>query len=209
MQRLTAIVALLLVAGCGGTQFTAPPTALHSDFGSSSIVGGPAQPTPDDLTSVDCPGGGGPTGGALSGLGATLGAFTAAHGPQDPQYPAQFGPTISGGVNDLLPTFTARCSSGGTIVSVAQNLAVEAPAVAVKADLAGYGIMPPDATLVSDSTPTPCEILMYHSAAIAAVDDASDPAGTFLVELIPGSDAPGDLSRVGSLIYDLDTTGGC
>lgn len=69
--------------------------------------------------------------------------------------------------------------------------------------------MPADATLVSDTTPTPCEILIYHSASVAAVADASDPAGTFVVELETSIQAPGDLNKVDSLIYDLDTTGGC
>ena len=87
------ILALALTA-CGSTVETTFTTVGQP----SPILAASTGPT--GLTSVNCPFGGGPTGGSLSGLGATLGAFTSAHGPQDSKYPSQFGGTISGGDND-------------------------------------------------------------------------------------------------------------
>jgi hypothetical protein len=200
MRRIAVALLILLLAGCsdGASESLGPPTA--------PVV----SPTPNILASVVCPPGStGPSSGALTGLGATIGAFAAAHAPQDPQDPSKFGGTVTGGPNDGAPTFTAHCSTGGTIVSVLQNLSAEAPAMDLKTALKGYGIVPPDATLITDTTPSPCETFIYHSDALAAVPDASDPAGTFLVQLNPGADAPGDLDRVATLIYLLDMTAGC
>ena len=42
MHRPAVVVVLIVLIGCGGTQPTAPPIVLHSDFGFSSVVGGPA-----------------------------------------------------------------------------------------------------------------------------------------------------------------------
>ena len=49
---------------------------------------------------------------------------------------------------------------------------------------------------------------MYKSARLAAEPNIQDPDGKFLVELQASIQAP-DLKHVDSLIYDLDTTGGC
>ncbi len=205
VKRLVLALLVLVVTACGdgAVELTTQPPATSSGATNALLQ------TPNDLASVNCPLAGPPSGGSLIGLAATLDVFAASHGPQDPKHLADFGGTISGGPNAGVSVFTARCSPGGTIVSVDQTLSAAMTAKTVKAALKGYGILPADATLVSDTVPTPCEILIYHSAAIAAIADASDPAGTFLVELTPSNEAPGDLNKVDGLIYDLDTTGGC
>jgi hypothetical protein len=206
--RLGGVVALFVaVSGCAGA--SEAPTgspAAGTTAASPAAEASPAAGTPSDLASVNCPYSGDPSGGNLTGIGATLGAFREAHGPQSQGYPAQFGTTINGGPNVGASEFSARCSTSGTIVSVNQALAKAAPAAAVKKAIKGYGILPPDSKLVTDTTPQPCEILIYRSPALAATPAAQDPAGTFVVEL---ASTAGDLKQTDSIIYDLDTTGGC
>jgi hypothetical protein len=163
--------------------------------------------TPNSATNVNCPGSGGPSSGTLTGLGATIGQLRRAH-PQDPKYTSQFGATISGGPNNGLPEFTAFCTSGGVVVSVAQNLDRAMTDARVKASLISLGIAPADSKFQSAKTPGPCRIFYYVSASIASDPGANDTAGTFGVWLQP----PGstwDPSNVQTLIYDLDEEGGC
>lgn len=80
-------VVVLVLAACG----EAPPTSS----GNAQPANTPGA-TPNDAASVNCPGSGGPSGGTLTGLGATLGQFRLAH-PQDPSYTSDFGGKISGG----------------------------------------------------------------------------------------------------------------
>ncbi len=173
--------------------------------------GGGSTPTPPigDLTPGPCPIATGTDGADLTGLGATLAAFTAAHGPQDQQGPSRFSTTISGGINDGLPAFTARCSGAGFIVSVEQHLPTLADARTVIASLVRREIVPADATLVSDTAPMPCEVLIYRSALLASYRTEGDPQGTFAVKLIPATVPPSDLQHVGSVRYELTTTPGC
>jgi hypothetical protein len=182
---LVAVTLLMVTAGCGTATETTPP-----------------------LAPSDCPASGGPDGGSLTGLGATVGAFRTVHGPQDPKYPTQFGKTISGGPNDGLPEFTAHCSTAGIIAGIAQAFEKGATGAAVKQALGTYGIMPADAQLVSDTTPTSCrsgpsELLVYKSPSLAGTPDAQDPPGTFVVDLSTAS------KLVYDILYDLDTTGAC
>jgi len=203
MRRIfCACFVALVTVGCGTSGGSAAPATPTGSIASTAAA------TPNDLNSVNCPGTGGADGGTLTGLGATLGEFRKAHGPQDSAASAEFGATIRGAGNDGLHEFSARCSTLGIVVSVNQYLAKVASASAVKKALNGYGILPADAKLVSDTTPMPCEILMFKSASLAASANIQDPDGTFLVELQGSVEIP-DLKHVDSLIYDLDTTGGC
>lgn len=195
------IVVVLAVStgGCGG-----PPSASDN-----AIPANTPGATPDDAASVNCPANGGPSSGTLTGLGATIGQFRQAH-PQDPQYSSQFGATITGGANAGLPELTARCSTGGVIVSVHQNLSGVMSDAQVKASLVSLGIAPADAALQSVKTLSTCEIFFYQSASIGSDPGANDTAGTFLVELEPPATVSSwDPSNVASLIYDLDESGGC
>src|SRR5439155_10289106 len=165
--------------------------------------------TPNDATSVNCPGRGGPASGSLTGLGATIGQFRQAH-PQDHKYTSDFGATIAGGPNNGLHELSARCSAGGVIVSVDQNLDGSMSEAQVKTSLTSLGIAPTDAQFQSEKTPGARAILFYKSASIANDPGANDTAGTFLVELMNPATVPGwDPSNVASLIYDLDESGGC
>ncbi|MDQ6877351.1 MAG: hypothetical protein M3082_06570 [Candidatus Dormibacteraeota bacterium] len=203
MRRLLfACFVALATIGCGTSGSGAAPVETPSGSVTSALA------TPNALNSVDCPGTGGPDGGALSGLGATLCRFRSAHGPQDSAASAEFGVTITGGSNDGLHEFSAQCSTLGIVVSVNQYLAKAASAAVVKKALKGYGILPADAKLLSDETPLPCEFLIYKSASLAVEANIQHPDGTFLVELQASIQTP-DLKHVDSLIYDLDTTGGC
>jgi len=185
--------------GCGETSSTAGSTEPANTPGAS----------PDDAASVNCPSSGGPSSGSLTGLGATIGQFRQAH-PQDPKYTSQLGATISGGVNNGLPELTARCSTGGVIVSVDQNFAAAMSAAKVKASMISLGIAPADSVFQSATTLATCEIYYYVSASIGADPGANDTAGTFLVELEPPADGSiWNPANVASLIYDLDESGGC
>ncbi len=202
IKRVLLCVSLLIslvACGQGGTSTT-------------SDNGGPANTpgaTPNDLASFNCPGGGGPSSGNLTGLGATIGQFREAH-PQDPKYTSDFGATIAGGPNNGLHELSARCSAGGVIVSVDQHLSEPISDTDVKASIISLGIAPSDAQFQSARPPGTCEILDYSSASIAADPGANDTAGTFLVELTsPVSVGHWDPSNVGDLIYDLDESGGC
>jgi hypothetical protein len=203
MQRLPALlVAALVVAAlagqsCGDT--------------SGTVVGGePANTpgaTPNDTKNVNCPASGGPSSGTLSGLGAMIGQFRQAH-PQDPKYTSQFGATISGGPNNGLPELTASCTTVGVVVFVTQELAEPMSDAKVKASVLSLGIAPADSQFQSIQTLKPCELFFYKSASLAAAPGTNDTVGTFVVDLIPpGTDW--DPANVQTLIYDLDTSGGC
>jgi hypothetical protein len=194
-----ALVFLTATVGCGATTSTDSGTEPANTPGAS----------PDDAATVNCPGSAGPSSGSLTGLGATIGQFRQAH-PQDPKYTSDFGATISGGVNDGLHELSARCSTGGVIVSVDQNFGVAMSAAQVKASLISLAIAPADSVFKSAQTFATCEIFFYVSASIAGDPGANDTAGTFLVELQPpASVSTWNPSNVASLIYDLDESGGC
>jgi len=189
---------LVTIAGCGEAS---TPTST----GPANTPGA----TPNDAASVNCPGSGGPSGGSLTGLGATIGQFRHAQ-PQDSAYTSEFGATIAGGPNNGLHELSARCSAGGVIVSVDQNLSRPMSEAQVKTSITSLAIAPADAQFQSEKTPGACAILFYKSASIASDPGANDTAGTFLVELQnPASVAGWDPSHVVSLIYDLDESGGC
>jgi len=190
---------IVATVGCGETSST-PGSAEPANTPGAS---------PDDSASVNCPASGGPSSGSLSGLGATIGQFRQAH-PQDPKYTSQFGATITGGVNNGLPELTARCSTGGVIVSVNQNFDTVMSAAKVKASMMSLGIAPADSVFLSATTMATCEIYYYVSASIAGDPGANDTAGSFLVELEPPAAVTGwDPANVASVIYDLDESGGC
>ena len=108
--------------------------------------------------------------------------FRRAH-RQDPAYPSDFGATISGGPTTGLPQLTARCSGGGVIDSVDQNLDQSMSDAQVKASLTKLGIAPADSQFQSAKTSRACEIFYYKSASIAGDPGANDTAGTFLIVL--------------------------
>ena len=185
--------------GCGETPST----------GNSNEPANTPGASPNDAASVNCPGSGGPSSGTLTGLGATIGQFRQVH-PQDPKYTSQFGATITGGVNNGLPELTARCSTGGVIVSVDQNFDAAKTAAQVKASMMALGIAPADSVFQSAQTLATCEIYYYGSPSIASDPGANDNAGTFVVELEPPADgSTWNPANVASLIYDLDESGGC
>ena len=113
-------------------------------------------------------------------------------------------------MNDGLHELSARCSTGGVIVSVDQNFNAAMSAAKVKASMISLGIAPPDSVFQSAKTLATCEIYYYLSASIARDPGANDTAGTFLVELEPPAAVSAwDPGNVASLIYDLDEGGGC
>ena len=194
-------MATLLFAVAGCSEAAPSPTA-------GQPVNTPGA-TPNDAASVNCPASGGPSSGGLTGLGATIGQFRAAH-QQDSAHTSDFGGVLSGGPNDGLPAMTARCSNGGIIVSVDQNLAQSMSDTQVKTGLASLGIAPRDSQFQSAQTPGACEIFFYKSDLIARDPGANDMAGTFLVELGSPVNVGGwDATNVADLIYDLDESGGC
>lgn len=105
---------------------------------------------------------------------------------------------------------TARCSAGGVILSVNQNVDQSMTDAQEKASLTSLGIAPGDSEFQSAKSPGSCEILYYTSATIASDPGANDTAGTFLVELgSPTSVGHWDPTNVANVIYDLDESGGC
>jgi len=203
MRRLRALlVAALVVASLTGQSC--------GDTSGTAVGGEPANTpgaTPNDARNVNCAGSGGPSSGTLTGLGATIGQFRKAH-PQDPKYTSQFGATISGGPNNGLSELTASCTASGVVVFLTQNLAQPMSDTKVKASVLSLGIAPADSQFQSMQTLKPCELFFYKSASLVAAPGTNDPAGTFEVDLIPpGTDW--DPGNVQTLIYDLDTSGGC
>ncbi len=187
-----SLATLLIVLG----RCTAPGVPVEGETNYPAT--GPSA-TPSDLTMVDCSQVSGAVGGTLTGLAAMLGTFRAVHGPQSTTSPSEFGATMADGPNAGLPILTARCNTDGLVVSVDQNLAKEETTKTVKAsDLPESGLLPADATLVSDRPLPLCEVLTYRSATIAAQTMAHDPYGSFIVELVAGKDNP-DLAHIGSL----------
>src|SRR5437868_3492947 len=89
-------------------------TACGSNAGSGTSTETPAAAagtTPNAVSLVNCPPSGqGPTGGSLTGLGASLGAFEDAHQPRDPGHDAEFGQKWSEGINNGLNEFSVRCT---------------------------------------------------------------------------------------------------
>jgi hypothetical protein len=195
-----------------GTALLWPVAACGEGNTATSGGSGPANTpgaTPNDAASVNCAPSRGPTTGSLTGLGATIGQFRQAH-PQDPKYTSDFGVLIAGGPNNGLHELSARCSAGGVIVSVDQNLDRSISDAQVKASISSFGIAPADSKFQSAQTPGTCEIFFYTSVSIASDPGANDTAGTFLVELEnPASVGGWDPTNVASLIYDLDESGGC
>ena len=91
-----------------------------------------------------------------------------------------------------------------------QNLDNATTAAKVRNTIASLSIAPDDSKLTSSRPQATCELDFYTSAAIAADPGANDTAGTFVVELQPPATTSGwDPNNVTSLIYDLDTSGGC
>jgi len=194
------VAVLIALAACGEGGTSTPDNGVPANTPGA---------TPNDLTSVNCPGRGGPTTGRLTGLGATIGQFRHGH-PQDPNYTSDFGATIASGPKNGLHELSARCSGEGVIVSVDQHLDRPMTDSEIKASIISLGIAPSDAQFQSARPPGTCEILYYSSASIAVDPGANDTAGTFLVELTsPVSVGHWDPSNVGDLIYDLDESGGC
>jgi hypothetical protein len=185
-------------AGCGGGS---PPAAEAEPANTPGA-------TPDSSQNVNCPGSGGPSSGSLTGLGATIGQFRQAHA-QDPAHTSDFGGTISGGPNDGLSHFTAFCYASGLVVSVTQNLDSEITAPHARSSIASLGIAPNDSMLTSSKPQATCELDYYTSASIGNDPGANDTAGTFVVELQSPATTAWDPNNVTSLIYDLDTSGGC
>jgi len=203
MRRPPAVlIAVLVVASLTGQSC--------GDTGSTAVGDEPANTPgtiPKDVALVNCPGSGGPSSGALTGLGATIGQFRQAH-PQDPKYTSQFGATISGGPNDGLPELTASCTTAGVVVFVTQELAEPMSDAKVKASVTALGVVPADSQFQSKKTLKPCELFFFKSASLAAAPGTNDTAGTFVVDLIPpGTDW--NPNNVQSLIYDLDTSPAC
>ena len=193
-------IAVVLISACG-------------DTGSSSAANGePANApgaTPDSSQNVNCPGNGGPSSGSLTGLGATIGQFRDAH-EQDPKYTSDFGGVITSGPNQNLHHLTAFCYASGVVVSVTQNLDTPTTAQQARANIVALGIAPQDSKLTSSQPQATCELDYYKSAAISNDPGANDTAGTFVVELQPPATVKSwDPNNVTSLIYDLDTSGGC
>ena len=185
-----------MTASCGGH---AAPTTVEPENTPGT--------NPKDVQLVNCPDSGGPSSGSLTGLGATIGQFRQAH-PQDPKYTSQFGETISGGPNDGLPELTASCTAAGVVVFVTQSLSTAMSDAKVKASVLSFGIAPADSQFQKKQTLKPCELYFYKSASLAAAPGTNDTAGTFVVDLIPlGTNW--DPGNVQTLIYDLDTSGGC
>ena len=203
-KRLLGVLigALILVA------LTAETSCGGSTTSSGVVPANTPGATPDSATNVNCPASGGPSSGTLTGLGATIGQFRAAH-PQDSRYASDFGGTISGGPNDGLHELTASCSSGGLVVLVAQRLNQPVTDSKAKASLIALGIAPADAQFQSAETPGACEILYYQSASLASDSGANDTAGTFRVELVPPGSSAWDPTNVTTLFYDLDVTRAC
>jgi hypothetical protein len=201
MRRLGGVLACVLLLGC---------LAACGDAGNPGFNGEPENTpgtNPKDVKLVNCPGGGGPSSGSLTGLGATIGQFRQAH-PQDPKYTSDFGEIISGGPNDGRHELTASCTAAGVVVFVSQNLSQPMTDAKVKASVLSLGIAPADSKFEKKLTLKPCELFFYRSASLGAAPGTNDEAGTFVVDLIPpGSDW--NAMDVESLIYDLETTPEC
>jgi hypothetical protein len=170
------VVASLLGLSCGDTSGTAVGDEPANTPGA----------IPKDVVLVNCPGSGGPSSGALTGPGATIGQVRLAH-PQDPKYSSQFGGRISGGPNDGLAAMTASCTAGGVVVFVMQNLATAMSDAEVKASVIALGIVPADSKFQSKKTLKPCELLFFKSASLGDAPGTNDTPGTFVVDLIPPS----------------------
>jgi hypothetical protein len=63
--------------------------------------------------------------------------------------------------------------------------------------------------LTSSKPQATCELDYYTSGSIGNDPGANDTAGTFVVELQSPATTAWDPNNVTSLIYDLDTSGGC
>jgi hypothetical protein len=201
MRNLAAVGVLIvaLVSACGDT---GSPTA---EIQPANTPGA----TPDSSQNVNCPASGGPSSGSLTGLGATIGQFRQAH-QQDPKYTSQFDGTVSGGPNDGLPALVASCYRSGVVVSVQQNLPLAITEEQAKASVPTLGIAPDDSQFQSAKELGLCELVYFMSASIANDPGANDTAGTFVVELQPpGTVSAFDPKNVTTMIYDLDTSGGC
>lgn len=203
MQRLPAVLILVLIVASLTGQSC-------GDTGGTAVGDEPANTPgaiPKDVVLVNCPGSGGPSSGALTGLGATIGQFRQTR-PQDPKYTSQFGGRISGGPNDGLAAMTASCTAGGVVVFVMQNLTTAMSDAEVKRSVIALGIVPADSQFQSKKTLKPCELFFYKSASLGDAPGTNDTTGTFVVDLIPpGTDW--NPNNVQTLIYDLDTTPEC
>ena len=199
---LLAVAAILLTA-CGNDNGSGASTVP-----SSAVAGA----TPNAASLVNCPPTGqGPTGGSLTGLGASIGAFEQAHGPRDQQYDAEFGRVWPGPTNKGLHEFSPRCTQAGYVGSVQRYLGSPLTAAQVKAGIQRDGIAPLDATQIDDKTQGQCELVIYHSPSLASVAGLGDPAGNFVLELGSSTANGGayNAADVEDLIYDYDVNGGC
>jgi hypothetical protein len=199
-MAVLGVVIVALVTACGDTG--SPST---SEAQPANTPGA----TPDSSQNVNCPGSGGPSSGSLTGLGATIGQFRQAHA-QDPAHTSDFGNTISGGPNDGLSELIAFCYRSGVVVAVQENLPLAITEEQAKASVATLGIAPEDSQFQSAKTLASCELDYFMSASIASDAGANDTAGTFVVELEPPASVSAfDPKNVTTLLYALDTSGGC
>jgi hypothetical protein len=143
--------------------------------------------------------------GSLSGLGASFGAWSAAH------------------AND--PSLTAVCTPSGQVVRVDQNLQPPAPAdenvQAVPgspversdtAIAAARRLLPPDVVLADDVTKTDCRIVSYRSAALAQALGDNGVGGKVDVVLESAAGAPfhqQQIARIRLQVSSADTIPSC
>ncbi len=200
-RALASGLAIVVLTACGSTGTGA----------STETPAAAAGTTPNALSLVNCPPTGqGPTGGSLTGLGASIGAFADTHQPVDRQYNGEFGQVWSGQVNKDLHEFSTRCTQSGYVGSVTHNLGSPATADQAKASIT-HDLAPSDAKQTDDKVFGPCELVFYKSATLATVLGMNDPDGTFVVELGSTTNNGGgyNASDVESLLYDYDVSGGC
>lgn len=195
-------LAAITLTTCGGVSGNTGPT---------EAPGATAGTTPNALSLVNCPPSGqGPSGGDLTGFGASIGAFEDAHRPRDPQYDAEFGQVWQGSTNYHLHEFTTRCTQAGYIGSVTHNLGSPITAAQAKAAIP-HDLGPSDSKPTDDKVSGACELVFFHSDALSTVARLDDPAGNFVVELGSTTANGGgyNASDVESLLYDYDVSGGC
>jgi len=150
-----------------------------------------------------CPAKGGPAGRTgLSGLGASVDEFAAAHPTQDPAHADLY--------HDAGRLWGVSCSTHGAVVFVNGRLPFAVPAANLKDFRYGpfTAIAPPDAKQIVDVPGNKefghaCELVTYHSDLLARDTAADDPSGNFMLELLSPVDVVGfDPSRVDELIFD-------
>lgn len=202
MRVLLLGLGVIMLTACAGASGSSGPTETPAAS---------AGTTPNALSLVNCPPSGqGASGGDLTGLGASIGAFEGAHQPRDRQHDAEFGQVWQGSTNYHLNEFAPRCTQAGYIGSVTHYLGSPITAEQAKAAIP-RDLGPSDSKQADDKVSGSCELVFYHSDTLATIAGLDDPAGNFVVELTSSTANGGGYaaSDVESLLYDSDTSGGC